>query len=146
MPKTTKKEIWVSKVNGIDKRLTRISDILEALPQDLRCYVDDVDETFVWRVIARNDVWNKVQKPLRSAHSYGIAVDIRPTDKALHPGIFDYWAWHIEEFLENGRFNHPTRLPTQIVEIFENEGFIWGGKWFHFDPMHFEYRPELLAK
>jgi hypothetical protein len=21
---------------------------------------------------------------------------------------------------------------------------IWGGKWGHFDTMHFEYRPELL--
>jgi len=22
--------------------------------------------------------------------------------------------------------------------------FIWGGRWYHFDTMHFEYRPELL--
>ncbi|MDR3191497.1 MAG: M15 family metallopeptidase, partial [Treponema sp.] len=26
---------------------------------------------------------------------------------------------------------------------FENEGFIWGGKWGLYDNMHFEYRPEL---
>ena len=31
-----------------------------------------------------------------------------------------------------------------IVEIFERHGFIWGGKWYHYDTMHFEYRPELL--
>jgi peptidoglycan L-alanyl-D-glutamate endopeptidase CwlK len=31
------------------------------------------------------------------------------------------------------------------VTIFENHGFIWGGKWYHFDTMHFEYRPELLV-
>jgi hypothetical protein len=30
------------------------------------------------------------------------------------------------------------------VEIFERHGFIWGGKWFHYDTMHFEYRPEML--
>jgi hypothetical protein len=30
------------------------------------------------------------------------------------------------------------------VDIFERHGFIWGGKWGHFDTMHFEYRPELL--
>ncbi|MDP3291618.1 MAG: M15 family metallopeptidase, partial [Sulfuricurvum sp.] len=24
-------------------------------------------------------------------------------------------------------------------------GFIWGGRWYHYDTMHFEYRPELLA-
>ena len=38
------------------------------------------------------------------------------------------------------------RYPQEIVEIFEKHGFIWGGKWSHFDLMHFEYRPELLQK
>ena len=36
--------------------------------------------------------------------------------------------------------------PQEIVDIFEKHGFIWGGKWSHFDLMHFEYRPELLRK
>jgi D-alanyl-D-alanine carboxypeptidase len=31
------------------------------------------------------------------------------------------------------------------VRIFEKQGFVWGGYWYHFDTMHFEYRPELLA-
>ena len=45
---------------------------------------------------------------------------------------------------------HPDKLdagtydPHKIVEIFERHGFIWGGKWYHYDTMHFEYRPELL--
>jgi hypothetical protein len=30
------------------------------------------------------------------------------------------------------------------VEIFEKHGFIWGGRWYHYDTMHFEYRPEIL--
>jgi hypothetical protein len=34
----------------------------------------------------------------------------------------------------------------EIVDIFERHGFIWGGKWYHFDTMHFEYRPELLVR
>jgi hypothetical protein len=29
--------------------------------------------------------------------------------------------------------------------VFEAERFIWGGKWYHYDTMHFEYRPELFA-
>ncbi|WP_265937085.1 M15 family metallopeptidase [Aliarcobacter butzleri] len=29
--------------------------------------------------------------------------------------------------------------------MFEKYGFIWGGRWYHFDTMHFEYRPELLV-
>jgi len=36
-------------------------------------------------------------------------------------------------------------MPQQIVDIFERHGFIWGGKWYHYDTMHFEYRPELLG-
>src|SRR3569623_1717748 len=34
--------------------------------------------------------------------------------------------------------------PARNVAIFERHGFIWGGRWSHFDTMHFEYRPELL--
>jgi hypothetical protein len=32
---------------------------------------------------------------------------------------------------------------NQIVKIFESKGFVWGGKWWHYDSIHFEYRPEL---
>jgi hypothetical protein len=36
------------------------------------------------------------------------------------------------------------QVPWQVVKAFEEEGFIWGGKWNHFDCMHFEYRPEFF--
>jgi hypothetical protein len=35
-------------------------------------------------------------------------------------------------------------VPLPFVRAFEQEGFIWGGKWFFFDTIHFEYRPEIL--
>jgi len=34
--------------------------------------------------------------------------------------------------------------PEPLVRAFERQGFVWGGKWFYFDTMHFEYRPEIL--
>ncbi len=34
-------------------------------------------------------------------------------------------------------------MPPTVL-VFERQGFVWGGKWFFFDTMHFEYRPELL--
>jgi hypothetical protein len=64
----------------------------------------------------------------RSAHAYGVAIDLNPKFGA-------YWRW--QKTWEN-------RIPSEVVEAFESEGFIWGGRWFHFDTMHFEYRPELL--
>ncbi|WP_372236783.1 M15 family metallopeptidase [Campylobacter pinnipediorum] len=33
-----------------------------------------------------------------------------------------------------------------MVDVFEKNGFIWGGRWKHFDTMHFEYRPELFRQ
>jgi peptidoglycan LD-endopeptidase CwlK len=41
---------------------------------------------------------------------------------------------------------YQNKIPIEIVKIFEANGFIWGGKWWHYDTMHFEYRPELLGK
>lgn len=36
--------------------------------------------------------------------------------------------------------------PSEISEVFEKHNFIWGGKWGHFDIMHYEYRPEIILK
>ena len=46
---------------------------------------------------------------------------------------------------KTGAFVYTNRFPLEIVEIFERHGFIWGGKWYHFDTFHFEYRPELIT-
>ena len=50
----------------------------------------------------------------------------------------DYWLWKPKDA------PYRNRVPFEIVQIFERHGLIWGGKWAHFDTMHFEYRPELL--
>jgi hypothetical protein len=31
-----------------------------------------------------------------------------------------------------------------VIRAFEEQGFIWGGRWARYDTMHFEYHPELL--
>jgi hypothetical protein len=66
-----------------------------------------------------------------SAHAYGIAFD-------LHTSVSDYWRWQKPRPLR-----WRNRVPQAIVDAFEAEGFIWGGRWYHYDTMHFEYRPEL---
>lgn len=70
-----------------------------------------------------------------SPHSYGIAIDLK-SDKR------DYWKW---SSVKEGN----TRLlqyPKELVYAFEKNNFVWGGKWGHFDILHFEYRPEIILK
>jgi len=33
----------------------------------------------------------------------------------------------------NGHIAYKTRFPGEIVRIFKAHGFIWGGKWYHYD-------------
>lgn len=82
--------------------------------------------------------WRKVRGAQRqSAHSYGIAFDI---------GVkySDYWKWKNPDASETTRIAYANRIPKEIVRIFEKYGFIWGGAWYHYDTMHFEFRPEIL--
>ena len=85
-----------------------------------------MDGGFAWRRIAGE---NRL-----SPHAFGIAFDISP-------GIATYWRW-------SKLRPHPLQqsYPSAIVAAFENEGFIWGGKWHEYDLMHFEYRPEVICK
>lgn len=82
--------------------------------------------------------WRPVRGAKRmSAHSYGMAFDIA-VDKS------DYWLWKAGTNNENARVKYANRIPRKLVEIFQRHGFIWGGAWYHFDTMHFEFRPEIL--
>lgn len=70
-----------------------------------------------------------------SPHSYGIAIDLKLDNR-------DYWKWSSKE-QGNQRV---SEYPKELVETFEKYNFIWGGKWNHFDILHFEYRPEIILK
>ena len=78
-----------------------------------------------------------------SFHSYGLAVDILP--KTLN-GRETYWRWAWDKGLSWYSLPYERRYmpPMEVVRIWEEHGFIWGGKWFFFDTMHVEYRPEIL--
>ena len=53
-----------------------------------------------------------------------------------------YWLWSKPD--AQGRFPYRNSIPPEIVTVFERHGFIWGGRWSHYDTMHFEYRPEII--
>lgn len=70
-----------------------------------------------------------------SPHAFGIAIDLASSK-------YDYWKW---ASIKEGEKRLLT-YPKELVSIFENHNFIWGGKWNHFDILHFEYRPEVILK
>jgi hypothetical protein len=128
LPEHGGKKIKVTSANGVAQKLQQVSDELDKLPDDLLKYLQPVASTYNCRDISRTS--------RSSAHGYGIAVDI-----AAKYG--DYWQWGRPK--RGGVYTYRNRVPWEIAEIFERHGFIWGGKWYHFDTLHFEYRPELLA-
>jgi peptidoglycan LD-endopeptidase CwlK len=125
LPKSSNKVIWVTKINDVDKKFQKISDELDLLHKELRSFIDNPSGTFNWRQVSAT---NRL-----STHSFGIAIDINVNKS-------NYWKW---DNLDNS-IKYKNKIPLEIVKIFEKYGFIWGGKWYHYDTMHFEYRPELL--
>jgi hypothetical protein len=79
----------------------------------------------------------------RSYHSYGLAIDLEPVS---FNGRHTYWRWALPANREWYTIPYEERwlVPLQVVAAFEEQGFVWGGKWLFFDTMHFEYRPEIL--
>lgn len=129
LPKKWGRRLQVTTVNGVDKRLAEVSRALDALPADFDKYLLPSAGTYNCRPIAGT---NRI-----SAHGHGIAIDLAVAQS-------DYWRWSKPG--ADGRIAYRNRFPKQIVDIFERHGFIWGGRWYHYDSMHFEYRPELLPR
>ena len=101
------------------------------------CWIDKLGESgaYVWRDIAGS--------ANRSLHSFGIAIDLIPKD---YQGKQAYWRWARDFYDEWWAIPYEDRysIPEAVIEAFERNGFIWGGKWLLFDQIHFEYRPELV--
>lgn len=127
MPKNVNQTIRVTTINGIDKKFKTISEELDNLPPEMMKYLQNTAGTFNWRVIAGTN--------RQSTHSFGMTIDI-------NVALSDYWRNDTPD--PKGIYQYKNKIPLEIVKIFEKHGFIWGGKWYHYDTMHFEYRPELL--
>lgn len=112
-------------VEALERVVKRLEPQVKA-NKKLLPFLKDIGGTWIWRTIKRS-------KRL-SGHAFGIAID-------LNVERSDYWRWTYR--------GHPmiwkNRVPQEIVDAFESEGFIWGGRWKHYDTMHFEYRPELIS-
>lgn len=120
------KKLQVNRVAGVDKKLSLIGREIAQLPKKDRLWAEGAT-TYCYRVIKDTD--------RLSMHSFGIAIDLAPTTTQY---------WKDEASHETDKIGYKNTMPLSIVRIFEKHGFIWGGRWYHYDTMHFEYRPELL--
>ena len=80
--------------------------------------------------------------PRHRQHQAAVGARLRAPRSISTPSSRDYWEWSKGK---DGKIAWTNRIPGAIGEIFERHGFIWGAKWYHFDSMHFEYRPEIIA-
>jgi hypothetical protein len=118
--------------HGASRALAGVAEDLNELIRQhpkLQEYILPMGGTFNWRMIADT---NRL-----SPHSFGAAIDLNTRKGA-------YWRW-TKKMTPEAEMVMRQAYPIEIVQAFEDHGFIWGGKWGHFDLMHFEYRPELIA-
>jgi hypothetical protein len=128
LPSKYGKSLKFSKINGAAAALQRVSDELDSLPQRFLTYLRPTQGTYNCRLVAGTNH--------ESTHGLGIAVDIAGAHS-------HYWMWSKPD--ADGRYAYRNEIPWEIVRIFEKHGFVWGGKWYHYDTMHFEYRPEIVS-
>jgi hypothetical protein len=127
LPRSWGKAIQVTRINGVADRLKEVSAEIDKLEPALKAAAFPIAGVLSCRPVADTG--------RMSMHGYAAAID-------LNLRYSDYWLWAGRD----KSIPYKNRMPREIVDIFERHGFIWGGKWYHYDTMHFEYRPELLAR
>ena len=120
-------KVKFSSVNGAADSLRAVSREIKNNPH-LLAYTKTAG-TFYWRNVSGSE--------RLSAHSYGIAIDVGVSKS-------NYLKWDNPGKNETATIKYKNSMPLELVRIFERHGFIWGGRWYHYDTMHFEFRPELL--
>ena len=121
--------VLITTRNGVDRALETVARDLEKLPKPMMKYLAPSGGTYNCRAIAGTD--------RMSMHAYGASIDINTK-------YSNYWRWN--KAGKDGKIAWTNQIPKEIVDVFERHGFIWGGRWYHYDTMHFEYRPELLQR
>jgi len=115
-------KILFNKKQNAAMQLQKVINELKKMPKKYDKFLTNIAGTYNFRYI-------KDTKRL-SSHSYGIAIDLNVKQSK-------YWKW-------DKIYKYSNNFPKEIVDVFEKYGFIWGGRWYHYDTMHFEYRPELF--
>ena len=125
----------------IKEPLKKVDEKIFALAKtdsEVKAFLDNIksNDAYQWRIIAGTN--------RKSFHSLGIAIDILPKSQG---GKQIFWGWAKDKYPDTWMLvplKNRWMPPEKVISIFEEEGFIWGGKWTIYDNMHFEYHPELI--
>ena len=102
---------------ALERVVARLQEALKHEPK-LLPFLREIGGTWHWRTIKRSRAL--------SSHAFGIAIDINVERS-------NYWRWTYR----GQPMVWKNRVPQAVVDAFEAEGFIWGGRWKHYDTMHF---------
>ena len=136
---------FLDKLTNVHKRMQeplkkvekRILDLAKT-DKEVQTFLDNLKscDAYSWRIIEGTK--------RKSFHSLGIALDILPKSQG---GKQIFWSWAKDKYPETWMLiplKNRWMPPQSVINAFEEEGFIWGGKWVIYDNMHFEYHPELI--
>lgn len=98
-------------------------------------------------VAGLNEIWGFYWREIAgtsrmSYHSLGLAIDFLPKS---YDSKVAYWRWtasYLPDAWWKLRESQVWIPPRLIMDAFEAEGFVWGGRWLAYDTIHFEYHPE----
>ena len=131
---TTVHERIVAPLKKVNDKILQISKS----NLEVKNFLDNLKsaDAYYWRVISGTN--------RKSFHSLGIALDVLPVS---YGGKEVFWSWAKDKNPETWMLTPLSSRwmpPKEVIKIFKDEGFIWGGNWGIWDNMHFEYRPELV--
>lgn len=136
---------FLGKLTNVHKRieepLKKVENKINILAQadtEVKAFLDNLKscDAYSWRIIEGTN--------RKSFHSIGIALDILPKSQG---GKQIFWSWAKDKYPDTWMLiplKNRWMPPKSVIKAFEEEGFIWGGKWTIYDNMHFEYHPELI--
>jgi flavodoxin len=126
-------QIIATPLGRVDARIQELAETDAEIPVWLNSLASITG--WNWRNIAGSES--------RSFHAYGAAVDLLMKTQA---GMETYWQWTAAKGIDWRTVPAERRQnpPLAVIRAFEEQGFIWGGRWSRYDTMHFEYHPELL--
>jgi hypothetical protein len=122
-------------LSNLQKAVDEIKQLAEK-DKDLKNWLNSIQSisTFNNRKIAN------VDRP--SIHSWGIAIDIIP--KIKNKVLYWFWVKQYKNEWWDIKETEKAYYPIKVIETMEKYGFTWGGKWYYYDLMHFEYQPEVI--